>query len=345
MPWERNLRSSLALLVLAAVCAVTAGASPGAAREHGEFSYRWPVKPFDKAHPIRSTFGEPRTTFAGPPLPSTLLYGGGSFSYHNGIDIAVPDGTPVYSVESGVVSIPSPRTVAVDSGGGVMFQYWHIIPTVAPGQTVTAYQTVLGHVRPRYGHVHFAQFRDGAPVNPLLPGRLGPYADRTRPHVGAVTFRTPAGKDELPELLRGHVVIAAQAWDTSALPVAGNWHGFPIAPALVSWRIERARDHSVVLGTQFAFDASSSLPHVSFWSSYARGTTQNMPTFKKHRYWREPGRFLYRMAPESFDTRTLPDGIYDVVVTAVDSRGNRGSSQQVFTVWNKPGWPPPTPQG
>jgi len=345
MPRERKLRSVLALAVLGGVCVLTIGASPGAARKEAEFSYGWPVKPFDRPHPIRSTFGEPRTTFWGPPLLATLLYGAGSFSYHTGIDIVVPDGTPVYPVKSGVASLPSARTVAVDSGGGVLFQYWHIVPTAKSGQSVTAYHTMLGRVRRSYGHVHFSQFQDGVPLNPLLPGRLGPYVDTTRPHVGAITFRTTGGKEELPELLRGPVLIAAEAWDASALPVAGKWRGFPVAPALVTWRIERARDRSAIVRDHVAFDARSSLPVVPFWRSYARGTEQNMPTFKKHRYWREPGRFLYRVTGAPFDTRRFHDGIYALVVTAVDSRGNRSSSRKVFTVWNKPGWPSPTPQG
>jgi hypothetical protein len=344
-PRERKLRSVLALAVLGGICALTTGASPGAPRKDVGFSYGWPVKPFDQPHPIRGTFGEPRTTFWGPPLLATLLHGAGSFSYHTGIDIAVPDGTPVYPVKSGVVWLPSTRTVTVNSGRGVMFQYWHIVPTVKNGQSVTAYQTMLGRVRRGYGHVHLSQFQDRVLLNPLLPGRIGPYADTTRPRVGTITFSTTAGKAELPELLRGPVLIAAEAWDTSALPVAGEWKGFPIGPALVTSRIERARDHLVVVRDHIAFDARSTLPVVPFWHSYARGTEQNMPTFKRHRYWRELGRYVYRLTGAPFDTRRLRDGIYALVVTAVDSRGNRSSTRQVFTVRNKPGWPPPTPQG
>jgi hypothetical protein len=339
------LRAILWFSALAGLCVLTVAAATGATGRATGFSYRWPVKPFDQPHPIRGTFGEPRTTFLGPPLLATLLHGGGSFSYHSGIDIAVPDGTPVYPVRSGVASLPSARTVTVVSGSGVMFQYWHIVPTVKDGQSVTAYETMLGRVRRGYGHVHLSQFQDGVLVNPLLPGRLGPYADTTRPHVDRITFHSPAGVDELPELVRGPVLIAAEAWDISALPVAGRWNGFPIAAALVTWRIERARDHLVVERDHVAFDARSKLPVVPFWRSYARGTEQNMPTFKKHRYWRERGHYIYRLSDAPFATRRLRDGIYAIVVTAVDSRGNRSSARQVFTVRNKAGWPPPTPQG
>jgi Peptidase family M23 len=333
-----------ACFLLAVVLPSSASSTSGSGGGGPAWSYGWPVKPFDAPHPIRGMFGEPRTVFYGPPLVGTLLTGDGSFTYHNGLDVAAPDGTPVYAVKSGVATVVAPRTVAVDVGEGTSFQYWHIVPAVEDGDRVIARRTVVGYIRPHYGHVHLMESEHGHPVNPLEPGRLGPYVDTTLPHVGDIVFRAPNGRDELPELIRGAVVVSAEAWDVSTLPVDGIWHGFPIAPALVTWRIERARDHTTVVNDVAAFDVRSRLPTVPFWTSYARGTHQNMPTFKKHRYWLERGHYLFRLTATPLDTQQLADDVYRLIVTAEDSRGNRGTAEAVFTVRNKPGWPPPTPQ-
>src|SRR4051812_44770479 len=79
---------------------VVAAGSAGAAKA----SYGWPVKPFDRPHPVRGNFGDPRTVFVGPPTRRTLLAAGGSFQFHFGVDISAPNGAAVYPVESGVVA-------------------------------------------------------------------------------------------------------------------------------------------------------------------------------------------------------------------------------------------------
>src|SRR3954467_14382217 len=71
------------------------------------FAYGWPVKPFDREHPVRAILGDPRTIFKGPPTVKALLHAGGSFSFHQGIDISAPNGTDVYPVMSGVVTAVS----------------------------------------------------------------------------------------------------------------------------------------------------------------------------------------------------------------------------------------------
>ena len=49
------------------------------------------------------------------------------------------------------------------------------------------------------------------------------------------------------------------------------------------------------------------------------------------------GVYLYRLAPGGFDTRSLPDNVYELVVTATDIRGNHSSYVQRFSVHNRPG--------
>ena len=54
--------------------------------------YPWPVKPFDRQHPVRAFFNDPRIADA-------------SHAFHFGIDISAPDRTPVYAVKPGKVFI------------------------------------------------------------------------------------------------------------------------------------------------------------------------------------------------------------------------------------------------
>ena len=51
------------------------------------------------------------------------------------------------------------------------FYYWHIAPTVANGQYVVAYKTVIGHVLNGFGHVALSEGTTSDYLNPLRPGR------------------------------------------------------------------------------------------------------------------------------------------------------------------------------
>lgn len=329
------------ILITALLSGVTGATASGAARIP---AYGWPVQPFDQPHPIRSTFGDPRTSFDGPPTATVLYTGRGSFSFHTGIDIVVPDRTPVYPVRSGTAKLSGGRTVTVQSGDGSSWQYWHIVPAVTTGERVVAYTTILGRVRTGYGHVHLAEFNQGRPINPLAPGHLTPYSDKTSPRIGAIEIRRPGSPDEqLPELVRGTIEPVVSVFDTPRPTAPGVWAAMPTAPALIRWRIERRNDGHTVLPEQRAFDVRERLPsNRSFWHYYARGTRQNMATFKQHRYWYQEGVFLFRLG--IVDTHNLPDGIYSLIATAHDIRGNSTERSRTFLVWNRPGWPPVTPQ-
>jgi Peptidase family M23 len=324
---------AVALVSLFSFSALVPGRESSA--QAAESSYRWPVKPFDEAHPVRANFGDPRTTFDGPATVKGLMTSDGIFAFHFGIDISVPDGTAVYAVRSGVASLRGGRTVAVDSGNGFAAEYWHIVPTVTPGQQVVAYETVLGQVMKDYGHVHFSEFDHGRPINPLAPGHLGPYDDETQPRVTSFGFRTSRGAELLPEFVHGSVVFVAGAYDLPALRALGEWAGLPVAPARLTWRIVRARDGRTVVAERTALDVRTTMPaNDAFWSYYARGSRQNMSTFAKQRAWRQHGVYLYELTRRPYDTRRLANGIYELVVIATDIRGNSGSAKQAFIVRN-----------
>ena len=349
MPVEARAHARATAVALAVAAVVAAAVGPGApvagkSSTADATAYPWPVKPFDESHAIRSTVGDPRTWFDGPPTAATLYHGTGSFSFHQGVDIVVPDGTPVYPVESGVVTLSQKMKVFVRPGRGRSQQYWHIVPAVRVGQTVVASTTVLGNVRRSYGHVHFSDVVDGRAVNPLAPGRLTPYVDHTPPRVGPVELLRPAtGAEVLPELVRGRVEIGVVAGDRPDRGGPGMWTGLPTTPAVVAWKVEQAADDATVVPTRKVFDVRKRVPRAEdFWKVYLRGTHQNMATFKLHRFWRQQGLFVFRLG--ELDTRRLADGIYTISVTALDIRGNAATAREVFTVYNHPGWPAPTPQ-
>lgn len=298
------IRLSLALFV---VLAAAVFSSPALA------SYHWPVKPFDREHPIRGSFGDPRTLFLGPPTQDTLLHGEGDFQFHFGVDISAPNGTPVYPVRSGLVTRVTDEEIDVAGAGGVAFQYWHLRAAVRSGERVTAYATVLGRIMKPCGHVHLTELDNGVIVNPLQRGHLSPYTDRTKPTVTAIRVRRAGGLLDLE----------ATAQDMPSTPVPGVWHDLPVTPALLEWRLVDAAGRDVV-PTRVVYDVRTHLPAQStFWSVYARGTHQNMTTFTHFYAFRQPGVYLFRLGDV-----TLRPGTYRVIVTAVDIRGNHGSREQ-----------------
>ena len=255
------------------------------------------------------------------------------------MDISAPDGTTVYPVVSGTVSQVTADWVGVDTGNGRGFQYWHIKAAVKTGAHVDARTTALGTILADAGHVHLSELMQGHCVNPLVDGHLTPYADTTKPEVDSISFRAPGATAELiPNFLRGSVDMVAEAYDTPSIPVPGAWQGMPVAPALLTWRIQDLDGLAIVAET-VAADFRATIPDNSlFWSHYARGTYQNMSVFGEHYSWGQPGCYLFKLTPKPFSTKSIPDGVYDLVVTATDIRGNQGSRSRRFTVHNRPGW-------
>src|SRR6266849_435565 len=121
-------------------------------------AYSWPLRPFDQQHPIRGFFGDPRTIFE-----NGILAGGfdgpGFFSFHQGVDISAPDGTPIYAVEDGTAHYVGASTL-------------NIVTDHGEGEQVVARKTVLGYVQPPFGHVHLTEIDGTHAVNPLQPGHL-----------------------------------------------------------------------------------------------------------------------------------------------------------------------------
>jgi hypothetical protein len=302
------LIAAIATLLPAAVLV-----TPAAASSTTVSAYGWPVKPFFRQHPVRGGFGDPRI-------------GGSSRSFHFGIDVSCPDGTPVYATITGraYISPRHPETVSVIADhGDVEFGYWHIVPTVRSGQRVIAYRTVIGRVAAPWEHVHFAEHRNGVYVNPLRPGAMGPYVDTTLPTVRTVTVRSLASVTRRP-WAHGRIDLVAEAYDATPISIAGPWHDKPLTPALIEWRL--VRGGRAVTGWCTAVDFRLTYPSNDLWSrTYTPWTRQNKKIWD--------ARYGFYLA-HGLDTRTLADGRYVVQVTATDIRGNTGHGSFPLTVAN-----------
>ena len=313
-------RAIAATVAVAATLVCIDFVAPGqaAASATAKPAYGWPIKPFHRQHPVRAFFGDPRI-------------GGRSHSFHFGVDISCPDGTPVYATITGraYISPRHPETVSVIADhGNVEFGYWHIEPTIHSGQRVTAYRTVIGKVVASWEHVHFAEHRNGVYVNPLRPGAMGPYTDTTVPTVRAVTVHAVTVRSVATAArgaaAHGRVDLVAEAYDATPIPISGPWHDKPLTPALLQWRLLDGK--RVVAGWRTATDFRLTYPSNDLWGrTYTRWTRQNKKIWD--------ARYGFYLA-HGFDTRVLRDGTYLVQVKATDIRGNSGTRSFPLRVAN-----------
>lgn len=268
--------------------------------------YGWPVRPFDVQHPIRGSFGDPRIG---------MTPKGVHRSFHFGVDVSAPNGTPVYATMDGVVVRwpHRPETVGVRSADGrTEFQYWHIAPAVASGTAVRAYRTVLGRIEAPWGHVHFSELQDGVYVNPLRQGAMRPYADSGAPTVKSLRAERE-GVGVSNSRLSGALDLVAEAVDETPLAVPAPWTGRPVTPALLRWRLTQSSGHPV-MRWRTVVDFRERIPHDSaFTAVYAPWTRQNLA--------RRNGRYRFYLARD-WDSGSVPDGKYRLEIAAADSRGN-----------------------
>lgn len=96
-------------------------------------------------------------------------------SFHNGLDLAAPEGTPTYAAESGTVlyarwSDSAGNWVVIDHGGGLVTKYMHHSSyIVSEGQHVEKGQQIgfVGNTGNSFGaHLHFQVEQNGTPVDP-----------------------------------------------------------------------------------------------------------------------------------------------------------------------------------
>lgn len=131
------------------------------------------------AGPIRGGNGSGLNWPVNGPVVSGFGYRFGGREFHQGIDIAVPSGTPIHAAAAGTVifteSVASSggygNFTCIDHGGGLSTCYAHQESfAVSPGERVSqgqviGYSDCTGHC---FGpHVHFEVRVDGTPVDPM----------------------------------------------------------------------------------------------------------------------------------------------------------------------------------
>jgi hypothetical protein len=291
--------------------------------------YAWPLRPFGQQHPVRGFFCDPR-----------IVNGGRTF--HFGIDVPAPGGTPVYAVAPGKVSYGAPADVAQNGGivvveaDGRNFGYWHVAPAVRLGTRVPLHG-LLGHVATQpedWGHLHLAESTHGTNGitywNPLRPGALTPFFDYGPPVIDAIVTSLP------PQALHDLIDLSVKAHDNTPIevtqPKPPGWHDMPVTPARVRWRLMRATQAVVPWQTAFDFRTSlhpnvrgSPASDINFDSVYAPDTRQNQPNM--------PGNFHFWLK-RGFDTNRYPDGRYLLEVEATDIRDNARSGNVPVTFQN-----------
>ncbi len=367
----------LVALALAAGCGGRHGPVAGVGATHGvpgalpsdyRWSYRdsyhgWPLAPLHRQHPVRGSFLDPRGRGE--------LAGG----YHFGIDVSVDDGRPdpraprglghrVYAVESGEVGDvlaaplhPACNTRRLSIGH---FDYWHVSPTVAPGQHVEA-GSPIGWSCLGEWHVHLAEWTrvDGERiwVNPLhRGGKIEPYTDTAAPLVQRLRFFGSAARNLsgalgssaalVPQSRRLHGLVELRAEIGDPQSYWGFIGRHPRWKTLFHpYRVEvtiRARATREIVLRRVSFQ-SDQLPSTPYAVHYAPGTAQN-ETIPQCRagpprarcagtYWFRP---LSRSRAELWNTWKVRDGAYDVTVRALDVAGNSGSATARIVVANAP---------
>ncbi len=294
--------------------------APGAARS--SLAYHWPVKPFNRQHPIRGAFGDPRTLVILQRFGVTRPGDTGGYSFHNGVDIAAAPGTPVYPVVSGRVVKVGDHEIVVHTNDERTFQYIHLRGNVELGQEVVAEHTVIGWIQQPFDHVHLTEIDHWRVQNPLARGHLEPYADHTTPRAIALDF----DNGRSPKLTEGGRIgrsdaLAIEAIDTPAMLVPGPFAGLPETPALVEWRLRSGRHWSV---WHVAADFRRTEPTFRhFWDVYAPGTYQNSPVFDSRLFNGIPGLFLFRV---HLDRSRLSPGTYELEARVADIRGNSSTT-------------------
>jgi hypothetical protein len=303
------------MLRVALVVAVLGLVVPGVAQAYG-----WPVKPFNRMHAIRGGFDDPR--FHLRPDQTTAA------SFHSGVDISAPDGTPVYAVEPGRV-VRTGQAVSLRRPNRREFGYWHIRPVVRTGQHVRMHQ-LLGYVAPGWGHVHFAETVAGRYRNPLRNGALSPYRETTAPVVASISIVRLDGhvlQTVAPAAVTGTIGLIADAYILPSLTPPAPWNRARLVPALVRWRLI-PENGDPPTAWRVAADFRRGLePASSFSRIYAPGTYQN----KANR----PGAYRFWLAP-SLDTTAVPNGTYWVDVQATSVRGAVGEDSVEIAIVNQP---------
>ena len=312
----------------------------------------WPLPPFFSTHPSTGVFSEFRNTLT-------------SDHFHNGVDIPSPDGSAAYSVYKGVVTAIGTVSTQGDNAyvrvqynvSGLIKSdaYVHINPNplLNVGDSVRAYQTVLGNILSGLGHVHFT---NGGPsgssyMNGIRPnGGLTPYIDNYPPQIRFVRFFVDQTNTEFPNnRVSGLVDIRVHIEETSAADPGGiSSSTTNNGTYIVGYKILSA-DRSMEVyvppsnGVRFKFDR---MP-LDTYVHYAFATGADLST---HIYTITNGNGADDVNSSrvvdnnAWNTNTLPVGNYTVMVFAQDTRALTDTEYVAVQITRQDFVPPSPPR-
>ncbi len=287
-----------------------------AANAHAQFP--WPVTPFNQPQYSTGTFCEYRDTAPAP-------------HYHNGTDIPKADGSPVYPVLDAVITAIDPNGSSAYVRAG-RFAYVHIMPNPAlsVGDSVFTSTTILGTILPGLGHVHLTEGEFNSEVNALRASTgLTPNNDAWLPVINYVRFfQDGSGVEFANNSVSGPVDIVAHISEHSGPPGSS---GSQLNNGIykLGYKILSADRSTVVYsppnnGLRFQFDRK---PLADVHYAFHPGLSST----SAHVYYVNNS----ANAPSAWDTSTLPEGNYTVMVFAEDTRGNAATAYAAVQVTRK----------
>lgn len=170
---------------------------------------------------------------------------------HNGLDIAVPVGTPVTAPSAGVITKVwnDPRgglSVLIDHGGGLTTGYAHLSSQdVKVGQSVVAGELVAksGNTGASKGpHLHWTAKIDGKPVDPRIAKRGGTFDNLENAIERGIVALGPNATTKQVEQLRRELTTrfqirkaaddeneenSVEAAQAALVKNGGNWYALP----------------------------------------------------------------------------------------------------------------------
>ena len=269
------------------------------------WTYDWPLKPFDRPHPVRGYLDDPRITRTSRRAPSTS---GSTSRPHRARRSSRSRQEPPVSIARPSMSTQE----SARSSTGTSFR----LSGRASGSGGTPSSVEPVQLQPR------SPFR--AAVRPVRQSSAG------RRHRAVCGLHHPDG-DEAdlrthghridPGVVRGAVNLVADAADIASDVTPTPW---PVTPALLRWRV--LKGGTVVVRWRVACDFQRGvLRPTEFATVYADGTRMNHPG--------RPGYYCFYLA-HNWRSASLANGSYRLEVAASDMRGNLGLSVFPITVAN-----------
>ncbi len=288
------------------------------ATRHARAQFPWPVTPFNQTQYSTGTFCEYRDTARAP-------------HYHNGTDIPKADGSPVYPVIDAVITAIDPNGSNAYVRAG-RFAYVHIMPNPAlsVGDSVFKSTTVLGTILSGLGHVHLTEGEFNSEVNALRASTgLTPNLDTWLPRINYVRFFQDGGGTEFTSnSVSGPVDIVAYISEHSG-PAGSSSSQLNNGIYKLGYKILSADRRTVVYsppnnGLRFQFDRK---PLNDVHYAFHPGLSST----SAHVYYVNNT----ASAPSAWETSTLLEGSYTVMVFAEDTRRNADTAYVAVQVTRK----------